>query len=197
MALAKFNCSNKAGATSESGFSLIETLVATMLLAGVLVSTAQLMIIGTRSNISSHRSTYSTTLAQDKMEQLRGLVWGFDELGLPVNDYTTNLGVNPPDATGVGLSPSPDDALASNITGYVDYVDREGTVLGGGGAPPAGTVFVRRWSLESLPTNPNNTLILQVLVFSVGDREAAGTGVVLDRTRDEARLVTVKTRKSR
>ncbi len=41
--------------------------------------------------------------------------------------------------------------------------------------PPANTVYVRRWSVEPLPTNPNNTLILQVLVFSVGDRPETGT----------------------
>ena len=62
---------------------------------------------------------------------------------------------------------------------------------------PTATAYVRRWSVEPLPTNPNNTLILQVLVFSVGDRPNSGQGTVLDRVRDEARLVTVKTRKSR
>jgi hypothetical protein len=35
-----------------------------------------------------------------------------------------------------------------------------------------------------------------VLVFNIGDREE-GTGPVLDRVRDEARVVGVKTRKSR
>jgi hypothetical protein len=70
-------------------------------------------------------------------------------------------------------------------------------VLAGGAAPPLDAAYVRRWSIEPLPTNPNNTLILQVLVFSVGDRADGGQGAVLERGRDEARLVTVKTRKSR
>jgi hypothetical protein len=54
---------------------------------------------------------------------------------------------------------------------------------------------VRRWSVEPLPSNPNNTLILQVLVFRNRDRGTAdnGAGTVLP---EEARLVTVKTRKS-
>jgi type II secretory pathway pseudopilin PulG len=196
MALAKFNSSNPRR-SGESGFSLIETMIATMLLATALVSTAQLMVIAIRGNTAAQRSTFTTTLAQDKLEQLRGLAWGYDELGLPINDYTTNLGVNPPTDNGVGLSPSPGDALASNMTGYVDYLDRSGTVLGGGPTPTVGTVYVRRWSVEPLPTNPNNTLIIQVLAFSVGDRANTGVGVVHDRARDEARLVTVKTRKSR
>jgi type II secretory pathway pseudopilin PulG len=196
MALAKYNSSNSRR-SGESGFSLIETMIATMLLATALVSTAQLMVLAIRGNSAAQRSTFTTALAQDKLEQLRGLAWGYDELGLPINDYTTNLGVNPPTDDGVGLAPSPGDALAANMTGYVDYLNRDGIVLGGGPAPLLGTVYVRRWSVEPLPTNPNNTLIIQVIVFSVGDRIDTGEGIVLDRTRDEARLVTVKTRKSR
>jgi type II secretory pathway pseudopilin PulG len=192
--LEKFSSSGN----SEAGFSLIETMVATLLLATALVSTAQLMVIATRANMASQRSTYSATLAQEKMEQLRGLAWGFDDLGLPVNDFTSNISVDPPAPNGgVGLSPSPGNSLAANTVGYVDYLDRYGNSLGGGGTPPANTVYVRRWSVEPLPTNPNNTLILQVTVFNLRDRTDNGNGPVLDRVQDEARLVSVKTRKSR
>ena len=190
--------SNNRRAGSDAGFSLVETLVATMLLATALVGTAQLFLIATRSNLSAQKSTYATTLAQEKMEQLRGLMWGFDEIGLPESDFASDLSVEPPSPVGgVGLTPSPGDALASNTVGYVDYVDRFGNTLGGGLQPPANTVFVRRWSVEPLPTNPNNTLILQVLVFSLRDRPDVGTGTVMDRVPQEARLVSVKTRKSR
>lgn len=182
---------------SESGFSLLETMVAMMLLATGLMATAQMLALATRGNIAAQRASYTTTLAQQKLEQLRGLTWGFDALGLPVQDYTTNLAVAPPVNNGVGLQPSPDNALSANVNGYVDYVDRSGHTLGGGPFAPADTVFVRRWSVEPLPTNPNNTLVLQVLVFSLGDRIDDGEGQVLDRVRDEARLVSVKTRKSR
>src|SRR5918996_915331 len=68
----------------EGGFSLIETMVATMLLASALVTTAQLMVIAVRANSAAQRQMFSATLAQEKMEQLRGLAWGYDELGLPV-----------------------------------------------------------------------------------------------------------------
>ena len=193
MALAKSSSRHD----NEAGFSLIETMVAMLLLATGLIATAQMMALATRGNMSANRTTYTTTLAQEKMEQVRGLTWGFDELGLPVQDYTTNIGVDPPASNGVGLQPSPDNALSANVDGYVDYVDRHGASLGGGPFPPADTVYVRRWSVEPLPTNPNNTLILQVLVFAQSDRAADGDGAVLDRVRDEARLVSVKTRKSR
>ena len=168
-----------------------------MLLATGLVATAQMFAIATRGNMAAQRTTYAATLAQEKMEQLRGLTWGYDEVGLPLQDYTTNISVDPPTNNGVGLQASPDNALSSNVNGYVDYVDRYGNTLGGGPFAPAETVYVRRWSVEPLPTNPNNTLILQVLVFGLGDRGDDGMGAVLDRVQDEARLVSVKTRKSR
>lgn len=185
-------------ARGTRGFSLVETLVATALLATAIASSAHLFAMAIRSNMSAQRSTFAATLAQEKIEQLRALAWGFDEIGLPINDYETNTAVNPPEPTGgTGLSQSPTDSLSANVDGYVDYLDRDGSSLGGGTEAPAGTRFVRRWSVEPLPTNPNNTLILQVLVFSTGDRVDNGSGPVLDRVRDEARLVTVKTRKSR
>ncbi len=203
MALAESRCSNAGGTPAirrgEAGFSLIETMVAIMLLATALTSTAQLLVIATRANMNAQRLTFAATLAQEKMEQLRGLAWGFDDLGLPITDLNTNTAMDPATQDGVGLRPSPETSLSSNVAGYVDYLDRHGKSLGGGaGAPPANTLYVRRWSVEPLPTNPNNTLILQVLVFNVGDRANNGaTGPVLSGVRDEARLVSVKTRKSR
>jgi len=191
--LAKLHCSS-----NEAGFSLAETLVATALLATAIASSAQMFALATRSNLAAQRTSFATTLAEEKMEQLRGLAWGYDEIGLPINDYESNTAVDPAEDTGgTGLSQSPDGALSANIDGYVDYLNRYGESLGGGADVPDGAVYVRRWSVEPLPTNPNNTLILQVLVFNVGDRVNDGDGAVLDRVRDEARLVSVKTRKSR
>lgn len=172
-------------------------MIATFLLATGVLATAQMFILATQSNAGAQRSTYTAALAQEKMEQLKGLTWGFDIVGLPVQDYATNIAVDPPTADGVGLTPSPENALSANVDGYVDYLDRFGNSLGGGTAPPEGTVYVRRWSVEPLPTNPNNTLVLQVLAFPFAARDNNGTGVVLDRVRDEARLISVKTRKSR
>ena len=51
------------------------------------------------------------------------------------------------------LTPSPAGALDRNTSGYVDYLDAYGRSLGGGESPPAGTVYVRRWSIERLPAN--------------------------------------------
>ena len=191
MALARSRSSS-----SAAGFSLIEVLIATLLLATALTTLAQLFGVATRSNIDARSTTYAAVLAQQKLEELRGLTWGFDPQGLPISDVSTDTAVSPETPTGgTGLAPSPSGALGTNTGGYVDYVDQFGAKLGGGVVPPKDAVYVRRWSVEPLPSNPNNTLLLQVLVFRNRDRGTAddGAGRVLP---DEARLVTVKTRKS-
>jgi prepilin-type N-terminal cleavage/methylation domain-containing protein len=181
---------------SDAGFSLIEVLIATLLMATALTTLAQLFALSSRSNMGARNTTYTATLAQQKLEELRALTWGFDTQGLPISDTSTDTSVSPETlAGGTGLAPSPAGSLANNTGGYVDYVDQFGKKLGGGANPPANTVYVRRWSVEPLPSNPNNTLVLQVLVFRNTDRGAAnnGAGTLLP---EEARLVTVKTRKA-
>ena len=185
--------------TSQSGFSLIEVIVATSLLILAVASLAQLFVISVRANASARATTYASVLAQQKMEQLRGLTWGFDPLGLPLTDTTTDVSVTPERATaGRGLSPSPSGAgtLGVNTDGYCDFLDGSGRWLAGGATVPPGTIFVRRWSVEPLPTNPHNTIVLQVLVVRHRARVAADAGIGEARTPDEARLVSVKTRKA-
>lgn len=191
MALAGFNFSSDA-----RGFSLMETLVATALLATGLLSVAQLFTVATDANRRARMSTCAAILAEQKMEQLRALTWGYDLLGLPLSDSASDISVVPTVSTGgYGLTPSPPNALTQNVPGYVDYLDAYGSWLGSGGTLATGTVYIRRWSIEPLPTNPNNTLILQVLVTRLRDRGTADQGTV-QRLPEEARLITVKTRKS-
>ena len=184
---------------SNKGFSLVEVLFSMGLLTIVSLSVAQMFAIGTRANYASRGLTSSTALAEQKLEQLRALTWGFatDGTGLPVSDATTNLAVSPSTATGSGLNPSPTDALDRNTNGFVDFLDGNGAWVGTGTTPPAGTVFVRRWSITPLPTNPNNTLVLQVLV-TPQSVEAARGNVTSTRERlpGDAWLVSVKTRKA-
>jgi hypothetical protein len=134
-------------------------------------------------------------LAEQKIEQLRGLQYTFDRVGLPVQDTETDLAVYPPLATGgKGLSPHTDNTLQVNTDGYVDYLDHYGRTLGGGTVIPGNTAFIRRWSVEPLPTNPNNVVILQVLVTRQRDRGVGNAGSV-SRGPNEARLMTIKSRK--
>ena len=197
MALAKSRCSN------EAGFSLFEVVIAMGVMTVGLVALAQLFALSTTANHSSRTTTFATMLAQQKMEQLRGLTWGFDTIGLPISDVTTDSSVVP-QATGcptssaagagTGLSPSPGGTLADNVSGWVDYLDINGCLLSGGSTAPNRTIYIRRWSVEPLPTNPNNTLILQVLVTRRTDRGVADEGNVARMT-EEARVMSIKTRK--
>ena len=171
-----------------------------LLLMIMALGVAQLFGVAIQATSGARHQTTTTTLAAQKMEQLRALTWGFDTsgTGLPVSDTTTDLSQEPAGATGSGLNPSPAGSLNANTPGYVDYLDVRGMHVGTGGAAPANAVFIRRWSITPLPTNPNNTLILQVLVTTV-KREAQIAGVPGPRRRygDDALIVTVKTRKAK
>lgn len=167
------------------------------LLAGALITLAHLFGLSTRSNLSARNTTYATVLAEQKLEELRALTYGFDTEGLPVTDTSSNTAVSPETTSGGrGLDPSPPTALQEDTTGYVDYLDEAGNKVGtGGNTPPGSAIYIRRWSIMPLPTNPNNTLIIQVLVTRSKDRGDADDGAVA-RLPEEARMIAVKTRKA-
>ena len=209
MALARFKWTARrapapgaeARGASEGGFSLVETIIASSVMMAGVITLAQPFVMSTRTNVAAKSTSIAAVLAQQKMEQLRSLEWGFDALGLPNTDTTTNTAVVPMAANGgTGLSPSPTGAgnpLKANVAGWVDYVDRYGNSLGGGTTtPPAGTSYIRRWSVEPLPTNPNNTIVLQVLVTPIGLRTADDNTDNVRRKDQEARIISVKTRKA-
>ncbi len=184
---------------NSRGFSLVEVIIAMGILTAVALGIAQLFAATSRTNLIARGQTSATALAEQKMEQLRSLTWGFDAngQGLPLTDTTTNVAVSPPTATGTGLNPSPADALERNRPGFVDFVDENGAWVGTGNVMPARTRYIRRWSIEPLPTNPNNTIVIQVLVMPVAD-EMSRVESIFTRTRmpGDALLITVKTRKA-
>jgi type II secretory pathway pseudopilin PulG len=173
---------------SARGTTLVETMVAVVILAVGLVGVAQMFVYSTNTNREARRVTMTSILAQQKIEQLRALTWGFDDFGLAISDYTSNVTITPPTSTGgIGLQPSPTETLTTSTAGYVDYLDAYGAWLGTGATPPTGAVYVRRWSVEPLPTNPNNTLVFQVLVERVWPTTSET---------EQAREISLKTRKS-
>jgi len=185
--------------SSSRGFSLVEVIVSMGLLTAVSLGVAQLFALSTRANLIAKGQTSTTAMAEQKVEQLRGLTWGFDlqGQGLPLSDTTTNLAVYPPAHNGSGLNPSPSDALEHNTAGFVDFLDGNGAWVGTGTTPPSSAVYIRRWSIQPLPTNPNNTLVIQVLVTPIA-LEATRVQTAYPRTRmvGDALLVTVRTRRA-
>ena len=175
------------------GFSLVETLVATTILVVALAGLAQLFSVAAHANAGSKKTTLAAVLAEQKMEQLRGLAWGFDALGRPLSDTSTDT-TSPTEAPwgGTGLGPSPSDSLARNASGYCDFLDDKGRPLGGGSTPPASASFVRRWSIEPLPVDPGNAIVIQVRVLGLPPRSGADSRA---RGPGEARFLSVKTRR--
>lgn len=163
----------------EAGFSLVETIVATALLATAVVTLAQLFGVAVRRNLASRDTTYATILAVQKLEELRAAL-----TIAPDGDPDWDPDWDPDGAPG--------SALQENTVGWVDYVDQFGRTLGDGetpsrsapsrSAPSRSAVYIRRWAVQPLPADPDNTLIIQVVVR---------------RQREEAHLVTVKTRNAR
>ena len=191
-ALARFKFS-----WSAAGFSLLEVTIAIGIMATALAALGQMFALSVANNMAARTSTYATVLAEQKMEQLRGLTWGYDGLALPLSDTSTNTALPVESPTGgTGLTPSPANTLTSNVGGWVDYIDQFSNIIGGGATVPGKTVYIRRWSVEPLPANPTNTLVLQVIVTRLLHRDAAGQAGSTRRLWDEARLVSVKTRKA-
>jgi prepilin-type N-terminal cleavage/methylation domain-containing protein len=190
----------KSSFSNQSGFSLVEVVVSMAILTTVSLGVAQLFAASTNANRVAHHRTSTTAMAEQKMEQIRSLDWGFDlqGQGLPVTDTTTNLAEYPHRDNGSGLNPSPADTLLTNTAGFVDYLDANGAWVGTGAEPTAGAVYIRRWAIIPLPTNPNNTLVLQVLVTSVADEARLDLADLPRRPRQpsDALLISVKTRKA-
>ena len=190
----------KSSFSNQRGFSLVEVVIALGILTGVSLGVAQLFAASTNANRVAHHRTSAIAMAEQKMEQLRSLDWGFDlqGQGLPVTDTTTNLAVYPHQDNGTGLNPSPSDTLLQNTPGFVDYLDANGAWVGTGDNPTAGAAYIRRWAIVPLPTNPNNTLIFQVLVTSVADEARLDVSGFTRRPRQlgDAMLISVKTRKA-
>ena len=162
-------------AMSDRGFTLLEVLVATTLLFVAVAALAGLSVMATQANAHAKTTTFAALLAARKLEELRALPWGYDALGNPRSD--------------AGLTASPSDALDQNTSGYCDFLDAAGAFLGGGTTPPTQTAFVRRWSIQPLPSNPANALVFQVVVRRLRSGAAGGAVVSADEV-----LATVRTR---
>jgi prepilin-type N-terminal cleavage/methylation domain-containing protein len=188
---------------ASAGFTLIEVLIAVAIFVTSAVGMAQLVSIATATLRSSREQTTAVILAAAKIDQLRSLAWAFDpavpaELPIARTDITTNVSHPSFGTDGRGLQASPSGTLAANVPPYVDYLDESGSWIGNEAEPPAAAVFVRRWAVVPLESDPDRTLVLQVLVtFVTTTRLEAGrpSGAWRQRAGPEALLVSVRTRK--
>jgi prepilin-type N-terminal cleavage/methylation domain-containing protein len=164
----------------NAGFSLLEVMVASSVLAGAVVAAAQLFAVATASNADARTTSEATMLAWQKIEQLRSLAFTSDEAGQPITDVDADTAAEPPAAFGgAGLSPSPAGALDRDTDGYVDYLDGFGVPRAGGARAPRGVRYRRRWAIEA---DGPDRLILRVRVLPIG-REVDAARVVALRAR--------------
>jgi prepilin-type N-terminal cleavage/methylation domain-containing protein len=168
----------------SSGFSLIEVMVASAILACAVLSVAQLVAAATGSTAGARGVSEATLLAWQKIDQLRSLAFAFDDTGQPVTDVSTDTAAQPERPLGgSGLSPSPAGTLTRDTAGYVDYLDALSGPLGGGDQPPVGARYRRRWAVTVSGGNPD-ALILRVRVLPMGrDDELASAVTIRARRR--------------
>ena len=101
----------------QRGFSLIETIVATSILATALVALAQLVGAGAQSGAAARARAATTLMAEQKMEQIRALPWAV-------------IAAMPPDATDyLDAAGNERCSGASNACGDAVYVRRWSAAL--------------------------------------------------------------------
>jgi prepilin-type N-terminal cleavage/methylation domain-containing protein len=121
--------------TSERGFTLIEALIATLVLTVGLVATAELLAVSVRMHMLGRNSSTATRLAQDKFEEMMKM------------NFATNPAISPVTCA---------SALTSNVANCFDtpagsgYVRRWQVQAG-----PGGNASLRLVTIRVIPSNPD------------------------------------------
>jgi len=149
MTMTKWISRSKHSRTGEHGFTLIEVMIAIIILTVGLLSLAQMMVLATNANTLSGRMTSSSALAKEQLERLKATPFFSDPISRIRN---------------VALVDGGD--LDSTVAGYVQYYDSDGRVA----APGAGAVFEVRWEIQTVPSS----LPLQMVRIRVRCLPAAG-----------------------
>ncbi len=97
------------GCGSSDGFSLIEVLVASAILASALAAVSHLLVIATRANAAARDMTYATILAADTLEHLRA---GRQD---PVTGALDNIGPYRRRWTVAPLAAAPGDGVVLHV----------------------------------------------------------------------------------
>lgn len=132
---------------STRGFTLLETLIATGLIVTAVAGLAQLFALSVRFTRDAGQFGVALVAAQDKLESLRSLGFGYDEAGGAM--------------TAPNLQVSPAHSLAADIEHYVDWLDERGTVVGGA----AGAAYVRRWRVTGIAADEPEAIAIDVCVY--------------------------------
>lgn len=155
---------------SQRGFTLIETLVAAGILVTALAGLSQLFVLSLQLTRHANVAGAALTAAQDKLEVLSGLAFGYDEGGSATTDALLQI--------------SPDSSLDGNVEPYVDWVDAGGRAR----TAPTQSVFVRRWRIRTVNASASpDAISIEVCVFRVPAESLSARGA-------ETCLSTIRTR---
>lgn len=155
--------------TTQSGMSLLETIIALTILVLVAVGIMSMVAIALETTENQgHLQSRVAEYAQDKMEQLISLAYG---------DSTTDTTTFPATSTGgsgltVGGSSDPSAPVTTPGTGYVDYLDASGNLTTSTGS----WYYIRVWQIDQ----PAGTTLLKRITVTAqvrGSVGGSGTGV--------------------
>jgi hypothetical protein len=153
----------------EAGVTLIETVVATGLLLLMLAGLVSVSFVATTSTENQgHLSARTTEYAQDKMEQLLALAYG------DVQSDTTQFPAANSGGQGLAVGGSVNPAAPAN--GYVDYLDVNGNLLGGGAAP-ATWYYERVWQVTNPSANLKQITVTTIVKWSLGGTQRPSSTV--------------------
>lgn len=150
---------------NESGITLIETMLAILILLVGLLGFAQLMTFSLIVGKSYGRDTGQTTAAaRDKMEEL---------IGLEFLDTITNVTVNPPyPNTGTGLTQGGSIYPDAPVSGFSDKIDFSGNRTNA----DDDVAYIRQWKVQ------NESTTLKSISVSVKSNRSFKYGLIPSTT---------------
>jgi Tfp pilus assembly protein PilV len=156
--------------SEERGMTLVETMIALMVLLFGLMAMAQVLAFSiVASKTLGRDSTKTTAFARDKMEELQSLSFA---------DVHTNVTVNPPYPTnGVGLTAGGSVPPASLAEGYYDYLDSAGARTDSEAA-----LYTRQWQILADGTNIKKIIVAVTSNKSFRYGTAPSTVLVTQKT---------------
>lgn len=164
--------SSQSAPKSRDGFSLVEVMIAIVILTVGLLSLAQMMVVATNANAVAGRMTASAALAKQQLELLKAAPF-----------YT-----NPANPSVGAMNPlllSGGD-LDANDAGYFQLYNADGQPVD----PGDGSLFVVRWQIDRL-VDPKGSMPLAMLRITVRCLPSAEAGIYLGV--GDARFVTFRT----
>lgn len=100
---------------NEKGFSLLEVLIALVIIALGLLALGNMQVMGINGNSSGQKLTNTTTLAQDALESLANLSYETLDARSPIDGTTGNFDCDYPEFNN-GVSCAPKTFLGVNYT---------------------------------------------------------------------------------